>query len=207
MQERLDENPCICDEDEAAEECFIGTIDVTKECAETEEEDVSSDDEDSDPAEEPVEEPIVEEEETKVSSLQAAIAAMKTTDTEIPESNKKKTAPIKKNGVTGKNFSGSVKKKNTFRKVPAQKAPRGVGKSTFNSRSVKGKTNRAPAPPYAGKRKPPVIRKSSKTSEKKKQPKEKAAPRKGRSSKPPRADEKTSLRHRFVIGETSAVNQ
>jgi len=205
MQERLDENPPTCDGDEAEEECFIGTIDVTKECPETEEEDVSSDDEDADPAEESVEEPIVEEE-TKVSSLQAAIAAMKTTDTELPESNKKKTALNKKNSVTGKNFS-SVKKKNTLRKAPIQKVPRSGGKPTFNSRNVKGKNSRAPAAPYAGKRKPPAIRKSSKTSEKKRQPKDKAPPRKGRSSKPPRADEKTSLRHRFVIGEDKPANQ
>jgi len=192
MQETLDENPPICDYDEV-EEDFIGTVDVTKECPDTEEEEISSDDETvNDPVEEPVEEPVVEEE-SKVSSLQAAMAAMKTTDTEPTQPVKKTAAPYKKNSAPGK-FSSSVKKKNTPRKLPTNRPVRGGGRST---KGGKGKNSRMPALPRGGKRKAPVVRKVPKTSEKKKSFK---APSKKKSS-PPKEDEKTCLRLRFVIGE------
>jgi len=206
MDREFEEKIVISDETAVTEQV---KIEEPKDCPVTEEE-VSSEDDNRE---------VVEEEpstEAKVSSLQAAIAAMKTTtlktDVKVngsapPKSSKKKpTAPTKR-GSASKAWSG-IKKRNTPRKAPAPRPSKNIGKgSATNSRAVpvksaRGKSGRGPPRGERSMKSKSPVRRSGKGSEKKSS---KGKQKKTRSPAP-KEDEKTVLRLRFVIGENGVIN-
>lgn len=205
MDRETEEKNVVSDEAVVAEQV---KIEEPKDCPVTEEEVSFEDDSREAVGEEPTE--------IKVSSLQAAIAAMKTgtSKTEMkpggglpPKSGKKKPAAPTKRGSGPKSGGSGIKKRNTPRKAPAPRPSKNSGKgSSTNGRAVSGKSVRGKngRPPTRGERtksKSPG-RKSGKAGEKKRS-KDKAT-RKSRNV--PKEDEKTVLRLRFVIGENGVIN-
>lgn len=207
MDRELEEKLVVSEETQATEQV---KIEEPKECPVTEEETSSEDDNRE----------VVEEEptEVKVSSLQAAIARMKTGPSKPdvkgsggapPKPSKKKPAAPTKRGSATKSWGSGIKKRNTPRKAPAPRPSKSNGKasSSTNGRAVPGKSvrvkdGRAPA---RGERatKGESVRKSGKGSDKKRS--KDRGPKKTRSPAP-KEDEKTVLRLRFVIGENGVIN-
>lgn len=205
MEREFEEKIVISEETNVTEQV---KIEEPKECPVTEEE-VSSEDDNKE---------VVEEEpstEAKVSSLQAAIAAMKTTTmkTDVkangsapPKPFKKKPAAPTKRGSASKAGGSGIKKRNTPRKAPAPRPGKNSGKgSSTNSRAIPGKgargkgTRGPPRGERSTKSKSPV-RRSGKGSEKK------SSKGKQKKTRAPKEDEKTVLRLRFVIGENGVIN-
>jgi len=207
MDREIEEKNVVSDETEGTEQV---KIEEPKECPVTEEE-VSSEDDNKE---------VVEEEptEAKVSSLQAAIAAMKTgtTKTDVKANGsvplkpfKKKPAAPTKRGSGTKSGGSGIKRRNTSRKAPVPRPSKNNGKGNFTNsravpgRSARGKNGRAPPRGERVTKSKSPGRKSGKGSEKKRS--KDRAPRKTRSPAP-KEDEKTVLRLRFVIGENGVIN-